>query len=86
MRAVGRALLALVALVAATAPALAACPGTAMPPPRETIPAPLDWAEWRTMVDALALRLRGPEVARAQLVFVGDSITQGWHPNVFQNF
>jgi lysophospholipase L1-like esterase len=78
----------LLALVLCATPALAACPAPAAgsPLPREAVAAPLDWAEWRVAADAMATRLRTTEVSSARIVFLGDSITQSWQPNLFQNF
>jgi lysophospholipase L1-like esterase len=42
------------------------------------VPAVHEWAEWRAPVEALTARLRGLPLAQARMVFLGDSITQGW--------
>lgn len=66
----------------------AACPNPApgRPLPREAVPAVLEWSEWRGPVDALTARLRANSLGAARIVFLGDSITQGWQPDVFRQF
>ena len=85
---VPRLLLTLLLLAAATFPAMATCPSPApgRPLPREAVPAVLTWPEWRGLVDTLSTRLRGTDMAGVRIVFLGDSITQGWQPNLFQQF
>ena len=75
-------------LVLGAWPVLAACPPppAGQPLPPEAVAAPLSWPEWRPPVDALTVRLRTADLSRARIVFLGDSITQSWHPNVFQMF
>ncbi|UPY36971.1 GDSL-type esterase/lipase family protein [Sediminicoccus sp. KRV36] len=83
-----RFLLALLLLAFAAAPALAACPSPppGRPLPREATPDAPNWAEWRGLVDRLTARLRSTDVSRTQIVFIGDSITQDWQPNLFEQF
>ncbi len=80
--------LALALLGGAIAPGWAACPAPApgRPLPREAVPAVHEWSEWRAPVDALTARLRSLPLAQARMVFLGDSITQGWQPDVFRQF
>jgi lysophospholipase L1-like esterase len=80
--------LALALLGGASASAGAACPGPApgRPLPREAVPAIHEWSEWRGAVDAVTTRLRGLPLAQARMVFLGDSITQGWQADVFRQF
>lgn len=81
-------LLALLLLLGATLPVWAACPAPApgRPLPREATPEALNWPEWRSLVDGLTARLRSTDVSRTRIVFLGDSITQGWQPNLFEQF
>ena len=50
------------------------------------MPAVLEWSEWRGPVDALSARLNSTPLNAARIVFLGDSITQGWQPDVFRQF
>jgi len=72
------------ALWAATG-AEAACPGAS--PGQEAPPQAsadyLDNPPWRDRVAALDRELAGPGIARARLVFLGDSITEAWDPELF---
>lgn len=82
------ALLTLAVALGLAGPALAACP---VPPrgqalPYEATPSPVPWDPWRGSVDALTARLRQEDVSRVRLVFLGDSLTQGWQPQIFQQF
>lgn len=83
-----RAALAAVLLVLGALPALAACPRPqpGQPLPAEAVPAAAGWPEWHGHVDALTARLRGTDATRARIVFLGDSITASWHPNIYQMF
>ncbi len=50
-----------------------------------------DWPEWQSQVEALTARLRINQagvasLGAARIVFLGDSITQGWHGDVFRLF
>lgn len=69
-------------------PVAAACPsptrGLAVPP--EAIPQAFEWPEWRNLTSSLTDRLRRTDTSRARLVFLGDSITEAWHTQVFQQF
>ncbi|MBX9753059.1 MAG: GDSL family lipase [Roseococcus sp.] len=83
-----RAALALALLLGTVAPAWGNCPAPApgRPLPREAVPAVLEWAEWRNAVDLLAGWMRTAPLPQARLVFLGDSITQGWQPDVYRLF
>jgi len=70
------------------APAFAACPvpPRGQPLPIEAVPGLQPWPPWRVAVDSLTDRLRRSNVAPARLVFLGDSITEGWQAQIFQQF
>jgi len=80
--------LSLLLVLAWTASSFAACPipPAGRPLPREALAEPMDWPEWRGLVEGLTNRLRRTDVSRTRIVFLGDSITQGWQPNIFQQF
>nr|WP_256437637.1 GDSL-type esterase/lipase family protein [Roseococcus sp. SDR] len=44
------------------------------------------WPEWRVWAEASQARLRASDPARARIAFIGDSITEGWHPDIFRMF
>ena len=75
------------ALPAGTAAAQVACP--AIPPrnpaPKEAVPTNLDEANWRGRVAELQRATQG-DLSRVQVVFLGDSLTQGWFPQIFDQF
>jgi lysophospholipase L1-like esterase len=75
-------------LLSAALPALAACPAPPAGPrlPAEALPTVPPWPEWRVWADASAARVRTADVARARIAFIGDSITEGWHPEIFRMF
>jgi lysophospholipase L1-like esterase len=87
---VARALLLALMLGLAPAAGRAAelCPSlaTRQPLPREVKPEPLADQGWLSRVDALERQAMGPEAGRAQLLFLGDSLVQGWAPLVFEHF
>lgn len=68
-------------------PAMAACP---VPPPGprplEATPSLQPWPPWRLAVDTMTDRLRRSNVGPARMVFLGDSITEGWQAQIFQQF
>lgn len=81
-------LLPVVMALGLAAPAMAACP---VPPrgeplPREAVADVQAWPPWQVGVDTLTERLRRSNVAPARLVFIGDSITEGWQAQIFQQF
>ncbi len=84
MRRLGAAL----ALSALALPALAACPvvNRGQPLPWEASISEVPWPPWRQAADALTQTLRTTDVSRARVVFIGDSLTAGWHPQIFQMF
>jgi lysophospholipase L1-like esterase len=69
-------------------PAMAACPAPprGQPLPAEATPSLQVWPPWRVAVDAMTDRLRRSNVSPARLVFLGDSITEGWQAQIFQQF
>ena len=79
---------AMAALLGLAMPAMAACPS--LPPgrplPREAMPIALEHPEWRPLVDGVTARLGQTNLAAVRLVFLGDSITQSWQPNIFEQF
>ncbi|HEY8609691.1 MAG TPA: GDSL-type esterase/lipase family protein [Roseomonas sp.] len=70
--------------VAAQGAACAALPGRS-PMPREAKPEYLEEAHWRARVAELG-RLTAADYARAQIVFLGDSITHAWFPAIWEQF
>ena len=84
----GLAALALSCLAAAGAQAAPGCP--AIPPrapmPRDAVAENLDIPEWRAKTAEIDARLAGKNLSGINLVFIGDSITQGWDPVLFHTF
>ena len=84
-----RAALALLGLLAGTAPALAQRACEALPPrnppPAEAVPGPvpLDW--WQARQRELE-KLAGTDLSRVRMLFLGDSLTQNWAPPIFAQF
>ncbi|MBY0338814.1 MAG: GDSL family lipase [Acetobacteraceae bacterium] len=82
--------LGLAALLAAS-PALAqpaaqpACPA-ARPGLVETRPTELAEPNWRSRVQLLTEELRGVPLDQVKLVFLGDSLVQGWFPEIWRQF
>lgn len=70
------------------APAFAACPTPprGQPLPAEATPSLHVWPPWRVAVDALTDRLRRSNVSPARMVFIGDSLVEGWQGQIFQQF
>ncbi len=69
------------------AAASAACPvsvGGVQPP--ETQPAPLNDAYWQTRVGQLDATMAHMDLSQVQTLFLGDSITEGWLPLLFDQF
>ncbi|WP_439597484.1 GDSL-type esterase/lipase family protein [Falsiroseomonas sp.] len=81
--------LALLAALAA-GPALAApgCPALPAPPnlPREAVPEAMDFPAWRSRVAEIDQGLARIDRSQAELVFLGDSLTQGWEPTMYAQF
>lgn len=83
-------LAALLGLLLMAAPVMAqpGCP--AIPPrnpmPQEATPAPGNFPEWRARVAEIDAALARTNRSQVDLVFLGDSITQGWEPTMFAQF
>jgi beta-glucosidase len=45
----------------------------------DAVPAPLAMPEWKAQYERLKRTLAEPTMASRQLVFIGDSLTYGWH-------
>lgn len=69
----------------AAAPACPALPSRAAMP-AEALPAPVKVDEWRQRSDALSQQVSGKDLSGVKLVFIGDSITQGWEPTMWNQF
>ncbi len=54
--------------------------------PAEAVPRPVPVDEWRRRDEDLDRRLRGQDLGRVRLAFVGDSIVQGWDPVTWDLF
>nr|WP_314074226.1 GDSL-type esterase/lipase family protein [uncultured Roseococcus sp.] len=69
-------------------PAFAACPaphrGLALPAEAQASRQP--WPPWGVGADALTARLRQTNVSHSRLVFLGDSIIEGWQAQIYQQF
>ncbi|MFB9972182.1 GDSL-type esterase/lipase family protein [Pseudoroseomonas cervicalis] len=67
---------------------LSACPG--LPPrspmPRDATPDYLAEPTWRGRVAELDRQIAAHDMAQAQVVFLGDSLVQGWFPAIYQQF
>ncbi|MCX8134007.1 MAG: GDSL-type esterase/lipase family protein [Roseococcus sp.] len=68
-------------------------PAPACPAPRpagllppEALPMAHPWPEWMDFVNALSAQLRTADVARVQLVFLGDSLLFAFTPELFSHF
>ncbi|WP_376091486.1 GDSL-type esterase/lipase family protein [Roseomonas sp. CCTCC AB2023176] len=74
-------------LTGTAAVAQTACP--AIPPrnpiPKEAVPTNLDEPQWRARVAELQ-RVTAGDLSRVQVAFLGDSLTQGWFPLIFEQF
>lgn len=86
MQRLGAALLAASITLAPTAPFAATCPATDGPHAASVEPIQHPWTEWQTFVEALAVRMRSANLARAELVFLGDSLVFAWSPEIFAQF
>ena len=64
------------------------CPGlpSRIPSPAEALPAALLEVHWRGRVAELDRRLGDADFARARLLFLGDSLTHYWQPQLFEQF
>ncbi|WP_431270325.1 GDSL-type esterase/lipase family protein [Dankookia sp. P2] len=56
------------------------------PAPREAKPEPLTDQGWLLRVSELERQVLGPDANPAQMLFLGDSLVQGWAPLVFEHF
>ncbi|MBE9605800.1 GDSL family lipase [Acetobacteraceae bacterium H6797] len=65
-----------------------ACPGLPLrqPPPREAIPAAFTEPQWVARNNQLEQQMAGANFSRTRLLFLGDSITESWPPNLYQHF
>lgn len=86
-----RTTLAAIALLACAGSAWAAVPACPALPsrdamPAEALPAPVKVDEWRQRSDALTQQVSGKDLSGTKLVFIGDSITQGWEPTMWSQF
>jgi lysophospholipase L1-like esterase len=76
------------AMAGGAAQAQTVCP--AVPPlptlPAEAIPAPVPVPYWNQRMQELDRIVSSTDLARIKLLFLGDSITQGWDPQVFQRY
>lgn len=70
---------------AAAAPACPALPSRT-PMPAEATPQPVKIDEWQKRQEQISQRLAGKDVSATRLVFIGDSITQGWDPALWDQF
>ncbi|WP_421989187.1 GDSL-type esterase/lipase family protein [Roseococcus sp.] len=68
--------------------ALAACPvpPRGQPLPAEAVSSQQVWPPWRAGVASMTDRLQRSNVSPARMVFLGDSITEGWQAQIFQQF
>jgi len=72
----------------AQAQATSVCPAVPALPtlPVEAIPAPVPVPYWNQRVQELDKIISSTDLARVKLLFLGDSITQIWDPQVFQRY
>ena len=80
--------LALCCMGAASAHAAPGCPAipARSPMPRDAVAENLDIPEWREKSAQISAQLAGKNLSGTDIVFIGDSITQGWDPVLFHNF
>jgi lysophospholipase L1-like esterase len=76
------------ALVTGLGLAAEACPALVAsdPLPREAQPDFINEPNWRARVAQLDHEMANADLSRVRLLFLGDSITQGWSPQMFQQF
>ena len=84
----GLALAGVMAAGSAQAQAPAVCPAVPALPalPVEAIPAPVPVPYWNQRVQELDKIIGSTDLSRVKLLFLGDSITQIWDPQVFQRY
>ena len=87
MRPASLALAAALSLPVGAAWAQAVCPSlpSRNPMPKEAVPSYLEDANWRGRVAQLS-GITASDLSRYQMVFLGDSLTQGWFPLIFEQF
>ena len=75
-------------LSAHAAQAAEACPALPLRQPlvREAMPAPSSEPQWVARNNQLEQQMAGANFSRTRLLFLGDSITEGWAPNLYQHF
>jgi beta-glucosidase len=56
------------------------------PPPRDAVPAALENDDWRLHNEALLGRLQANTAQSPDIVFLGDSITEGWDKGLYAHF
>lgn len=56
------------------------------PMPKEALPAPVEIPDWHKLSAAISAQVASRDLAKVSLVFVGDSITQGWEPTMWNLF
>lgn len=56
------------------------------PMPREAMPAVVPIPDWSKQAAAISATVAGENLRKVRLVFVGDSITQGWQPAMWKLF
>lgn len=56
------------------------------PMPNEARPLPVPIPDWNKQIALISQQIAGRDLARVRLVFVGDSITQGWEPTLWEQF
>lgn len=66
---------------AAVRPAIALeqCQGASRSLPADATPAPLNNPEWKAQYEHLKTTIAEPRMASRRLLFIGDSLTSGWH-------
>jgi lysophospholipase L1-like esterase len=64
----------------------AACPMPPGPPPIETHAAQLPDPNWQARVDALDALMASTDLTKVRTVFLGDSLTEAWPPQVWGHF
>ncbi|MBU8536535.1 GDSL family lipase [Roseomonas tokyonensis] len=64
------------------------CPALPAPAtlPREAVPEAMDFPAWRARVAEIDQGLARIDRSQAELVFLGDSLTQSWEPTMYAQF
>jgi beta-glucosidase len=78
----------LVQAVAGAALAAGACPSVppGQPPPLDAIAMPKPDPDWQARVTQLNQQIASTDLRAVNMAFLGDSITEGWLPLLFQQF